>query len=125
MQGSRSGIGGMIEGATEAGWQLLPTLYAAAMPGGTVTAAAYHKLLSGFRARLRQALPVDGVLLALHGAMVAEGELDAESDIVAQARAIVGDDAPIVVLLDMHGNISPRLVERRRCVAGLQHQPAY
>ncbi|MYD10878.1 MAG: M81 family metallopeptidase [Chloroflexi bacterium] len=110
MRGSRSGIGGMIDRATEAGWQLLPTLYAAAMPGGPVTATAYHELLSEFRARLQQAMPVDGVLLALHGAMVAEGELDAESDIVAQARAIVGD-APIVVLLDMHGNISPRLVE--------------
>ena len=56
-------------------------------------------------------MPLDGVLLALHGAMVAEGELDAEADIVALARAIVGDKAPIVVLLDMHGNISPRLVE--------------
>ena len=111
MRGSRSGIGGMIDRATEAGWQLLPTLYAAAMPGGPVTQAAYHDLLSGLRARLRQSLPIDGLLLALHGAMVAEGELDAEGDIVAQARAIVGDAAPIVVLLDMHGNISPRLVE--------------
>lgn len=111
MRGSRSGIGGMIDRATEAGWQLLPTVYAAAMPGGAVTAAAYAELLGEMRARLEQSLPVDGVLLALHGAMVAEGELDAESDIVAQARALVGEDAPIVVLLDMHGNISPRLVD--------------
>lgn len=111
MRASRSGIGGMIDRATEAGWQLLPTLYAAAMPGGTVAAAAYQELLSELQARLEQSMPVDGVLLALHGAMVAEGELDAEADIVAQARALVGDAAPIVVLLDMHGNISPRLVE--------------
>lgn len=111
MQGSRSGIGGMIDRATQAGWHLLPTLYAVAMPGGPVTGTAYHELLCEFCARLEQALPVDGLLLALHGAMVAEGELDAESEIVAQARAIVGDDTPIVALLDMHGNISPRLVE--------------
>ena len=57
------------------------------------------------------ALGLDGVLLALHGAMVAEGELDVEADIVSQVRAIVGTATPIVVLLDMHGNISPRLVE--------------
>ena len=56
-------------------------------------------------------MPVNGVLLALHGAMVAEGELDAEENIVAQVRALVGGTVPIVVLLDMHGNISPRLVE--------------
>ena len=43
--------------------------------------------------------------------MVAEGELDAEADILARVRAIVGDAVPIVVQLDMHGNISPLLVE--------------
>ncbi len=111
MRGTRSGIGGMIERATEMGWQLLPTLYAAAMPGGTVTAAAYTELLRQLCSRLEQSLPVDGLLLALHGAMVAEGQLDAESDIVARARALVGEATPIVVLLDMHGNISPRLAE--------------
>lgn len=111
MRASRSGIGGMIDRAAEAGWQLLPTLYAAAMPGGTVTAAAYQELLSELQGRLEASMPVAGLLLALHGAMVAEGELDAEADIVARARALVGEATPIVVLLDMHGNISPRLVE--------------
>ncbi len=108
---SRSGIGGMIDRALEYNWQLLPTLYAAALPAGTVTEQAYRKLLSELRSRLARHKPLDGVLLALHGAMVAEGALDVEADIVAQARAIVGDAVPIVVLLDMHGNISPRLVE--------------
>lgn len=111
MRGARSGIGGMIDRALECDWQLLPTLYAAAMPAGVVTEAAYRKLLSELRNRLAQRMPLDGLLLALHGAMVAEGELDAEADIVARTRAIVGDGVPIVVLLDMHGNISPRLVE--------------
>ena len=111
MRGSRSGIGGMIDRALEYSWQLLPTLYAAAMPAGVVTDEAYRKLLSKLTNRLAQQMPFDGLLLALHGAMVAEGELDAEADIVAQARAIVGDAVPIVVLLDMHGNISSRLVE--------------
>lgn len=111
MRGSRSGIGGMIDRATDEGWQLLPTLYAAAMPAGIVTGAAYRELLDELTLRLSRCLPVDGVLLTLHGAMVAESELDAEADIVARARAIVGAETPIVVVLDMHGNISPRLVE--------------
>ncbi len=111
MKGSRSGIGGMIDGATEHNWQLLPTLYAAAMPAGLVTEQAYRQLLGKLTSRLALCMPIDGALLALHGAMVAEGELDAETDIVAQARAIVGSEIPIVILLDMHGNISPRLVE--------------
>ena len=111
MRGSRSGIGGIIDRATEHDWCLLPTLYAAAMPAGVVTEAAYGELLSELTDRLRLAMPLDGALLTLHGAMVAEGELDAEAAIVAQARAIVGGDVLIVVLLDMHGNVSPRLVE--------------
>ena len=111
MRASRTGIGGMIDRATEYNWQLLPTVYAAAMPAGLVTKAAYRQLLSELTDRLAQHMPVDGLLLALHGAMVAEGELDAEADIVARVRAVVGSAAPIVVLLDMHGNISPRLVE--------------
>ncbi len=111
MSGTRSGIGGMIDAAAKEGWQLLPTLYATAMPAGTVTGEAYRRLLAELLQRLRGALRLDGVLLALHGAMVAEGELDVEADIVSQARAIVGTATPIVALLDMHGNISPRLVE--------------
>ena len=111
MSGSRSGIGGMIDRAADYGWQLLPTMYAAAMPAGVVTEGAYRQLLGELTDRIEACTPLDGVLLALHGAMVAEGELDAEADIVAQARDIVGDEIPIVVLLDMHGNISPRLVE--------------
>lgn len=111
MRNTGAGIGGMIDRAIEYNWRLLPTLYAAAMPAGTVTEGTYRKLLSELTSRLAQHMPLDGVLLALHGAMVADGELDAEADIVAQARAIVGDAVPIVVLLDMHGNISPRLVE--------------
>lgn len=111
MRASRSGIGGMIDRALEYNWGLLPTLYAAAMPAGIVTESAYRKLLSELADRLGRHMPLDGVLLALHGAMVAEGALDAEADIVARVRAIVGDAVPVVVLLDMHGNISPRLVE--------------
>ncbi|MCY3832717.1 MAG: M81 family metallopeptidase [Chloroflexi bacterium] len=111
MRNPRTGIGGMIDGATEFNWQLSPTLYAAAMPAGIITQGAYRKLLSELTNRLARHMPLDGLLLALHGAMVAEGLLDAETDIVARVRAIVGGAAPIVVLLDMHGNISPRLVE--------------
>jgi microcystin degradation protein MlrC len=111
MSGTRSGIGGMIEGASSRSWTLLPTLYGAAMPGGIVAEDAYQAMLRGLLERLAAAMPLDGVLLALHGAMVTEEQLDAESDILDRVRAVVGPDVPIVVELDMHGNISPRTVE--------------
>jgi microcystin degradation protein MlrC len=111
MAGTRAGIGGMIEGAGNYGWQLLPTLYGTSMPGGVVTDEAYQLMLRGMLEHLEAALPLDGVLLALHGAMVAASQPDAERDILEQVRAIVGPDVPVVVELDMHGNISERTVE--------------
>lgn len=111
MSGTRSGLGGMIEGAETYGWQLLPTLYGAAMPSGIVSEAAFQTMLDELLTRLADVMPVDGVLLSLHGAMVTENSLDAESDILEAVRHIVGEDIPIVVELDMHGNISPRTTE--------------
>jgi microcystin degradation protein MlrC len=111
MAGTRAGIGGMIAAAERQSWELLPTLYGTALPGGIVTEAAYQTMLGGLIDRLAAAMPLDGVLLMLHGAMVAEGQPDAESDILERVRALVGAGVPIVVELDMHGNISPRTVE--------------
>jgi len=111
MRGTRSGLGGMIEAAEALGWILLPTAYGAAMPSGIVAEAAYQTMVDELTTRLQAAMPLDGVLLALHGAMVTEDHLDTESDILAQVRQIVGPEIPIVVELDMHGNISPHTVE--------------
>jgi microcystin degradation protein MlrC len=111
MAGTRSGIGGMIEGAGNYDWTLVPTLYSAALPGGTVAEQAYQTMLHDLLDSLAAAMPLDGLLLMLHGAMVTEAHPDAESDILEHVRAVVGSDVPIVVELDMHGNISPRTVE--------------
>ena len=100
----------MIDNA-RADWQLLPTVYAGAMPGGIVTTEAFETIVGELTARLAAAMPLDGVLLALHGAMVTEDELDAESAILQAVRDVVGSQTPIVITLDMHGNISPRTVE--------------
>ena len=111
MAGTRSGLGGMLEGAKTLGWTLVPTVYGTALPGGLVTEAAYQTMLQALLERLAAARPIDGLLLMLHGAMVTEEHLDAESHILEQVRQVVGSELPIVVELDMHGNISPRTVE--------------
>lgn len=123
MTGTRSGIGGMIEGASHYDWELLPTLYATAMPSGIVSEDAYQTMLKDLLSRLSDVMPVDGVLLALHGAMVTEDCLDAESDILEAVRGIVGDEIPIVVELDMHGNISPRTAELADVLVAFDENP--
>ena len=110
LAGGKSATAGMIDDAG-ANWHLLPTIYAGAMPGGIVTSEAYETIVGELTTRLALAMPLDGVLLALHGAMVADGELDAESAILQAVREVIGSETPIVITLDMHGNISPRTVE--------------
>ncbi|MES2257469.1 MAG: M81 family metallopeptidase [Pseudomonadota bacterium] len=85
-------------------------LFAFAQPGGRTTAAAYQWLKTELLDRLRAAGPVDIVLLVLHGAMVAEGCDDCESDILRAVRAIVGERAVIGVELDPHCHLSEAMV---------------
>ncbi len=108
--GSATGIGGMIDGARARGWSLHGTLYAAAMPGGMITTDARRTMHDALLTHLAAAMPLDGVLLALHGAAVAEDSQHPEYDLLLRVRSIVGAGVPIVVEFDMHGNISPDIV---------------
>ncbi len=123
LDGTSSGLGGMLAGCAAAGIEAVPTLYAAAMPSGTVRGNVYVALRDELLTRLSSALPLDGVLLALHGAMVAEGEPDVEGDLLARVRALVGPSTPIVVELDMHGNISPRSVAHADVLVAFNTNP--
>ncbi|MEQ1612047.1 MAG: M81 family metallopeptidase, partial [Hyphomicrobiaceae bacterium] len=74
----------------------------AAQPGGTVAKAAFEQMRDEILGQLNAALPVDGVILALHGAMVAQGYDDCEGDILARVRALVGPKTIIGVEYDPH-----------------------
>ncbi len=77
-----------------------------ATPGGTTTRVAYETLRDELLADLKAALPVDCVVLGLHGAMIADGYDDAEGDLLAHVRAIVGPDVPVGAELDPHGHLT-------------------
>lgn len=111
MGGSRSGIGGMIEGSSKQDWEVIPTFYTSALPSGMVEQKSYERLVTNLVESIKAAMPLDGVILALHGAMVTEDLLDAETDILERIRAAIGSEIPIVVELDMHGNISERMLQ--------------
>ena len=84
-------------------------LLASAQPGGITTRPAYESLRDELLTQLKAALPVDAVLLVLHGAMVADGYPDAEGDLIQQVRALVGPDVPIGVELDLHCHFTERM----------------
>lgn len=99
-------IAGMVAGLQQADWQIVPGLWSTTEPGGLVTAEAFETLAGEIIERLRNAGPVDGVCIDLHGAMVAEGVDDAEGELLARVRRVVGDGVPVTAALDLHGNIT-------------------
>ncbi len=122
-RGTRSALGGILDGLAESGDEIVPLVYASAMPSGTVSREAYQVLRASLLGALEESVPVDGVALALHGAMVAEDELDCEGDILAAVRHVIGKACPLVATLDMHGNVSPRMVENADVLVAFNTNP--
>ncbi|HWA20437.1 MAG TPA: M81 family metallopeptidase [Devosia sp.] len=87
------------------------TLHARAIAGGPVHRQTYDKFKSEILDGIRAALPLDGVYLALHGAVFVAGMEDAEGDLIASVRALVGDNVPISASYDLHGNVSQKIVD--------------
>jgi microcystin degradation protein MlrC len=105
-------VAGYIAGADEYDFELHPLLGADATPAGPVQSVAFETLVGELLERLAAALSqIDGLLLALHGAMVAEGFPQADGEIVRRVRHLVGPDFPVVVTHDYHGNVPPQLVQ--------------
>jgi microcystin degradation protein MlrC len=88
--------------AAKEGFTLIEGSCFAASPAGTTNRRDYEMMRDEILAQLRAALPVDGILFGLHGAMVAHGYDDVEGDLIERARAIAGKDCVIGVELDPH-----------------------
>lgn len=81
-----------------------------AWPSGAATAETFEWLRAELIEALRAALPVDAVLLALHGAMVADEHPDVEGEILEAVRGVIGPEIPLVATLDLHANVTERMV---------------
>jgi microcystin degradation protein MlrC len=106
--GTGTELGGAIDAASQLDVDVVPLAYAAAVPSGIVAAPALDKLTALLVDQIEGGGSVDAVVLALHGAMVAEGEPDTETTILRAVRRVVGD-RPITVTLDLHANPSVEL----------------
>ncbi|MEF2071192.1 M81 family metallopeptidase [Consotaella aegiceratis] len=91
-------------------WQPVPLISASAPPGGPIEQPVFEKIRDAVVAGLKQAMRVDAVYVASHGASFATGDDDSDGTLVSLAREIVGPDVPIVVTHDLHCNVSERLV---------------
>ncbi len=116
-------LGGVIDGAGAHDLDLAPTLFALATPSAAADRESYETLVTELVDRIQRNLPADGVVLTLHGAMVAEGVPDVETDILRRVRAVTGPDLPIAVTLDLHANTSPDLVDLATIIVGYDTYP--
>ncbi|MBB3426207.1 microcystin degradation protein MlrC [Rhizobium sp. BK312] len=94
--------------AAEKGWEVIEGTATWADPAGLVNRRTYEELRDEILEQLRAAMPVDGVVLGLHGAMVADGYEDTEGDFLSRVREIVGPDILVCAELDPHSHLTAK-----------------
>ncbi|BCH12558.1 microcystinase C (plasmid) [Mesorhizobium sp. 131-3-5] len=117
------GVAGFVDYASSAGWEIVPLLWAVAIPSAHVEQEAYERIAGEIIDRVRAAGPLDGLLIELHGAMVAEHLDDGEGELLARLRAQIGPEVPVAATLDLHGNVTPRMVEQADVLVAYQTYP--
>ena len=105
------------------GWTLVEGMVAAAQPSGMTTRLAYETLRDELLADLRAALPVDMVVLGLHGAMVADGYEDCEGDLLERVRRMVGPRVVVGAELDPHNHLTPAMVGNADLLVAFKEYP--
>ncbi|MEO5951766.1 MAG: M81 family metallopeptidase, partial [Chloroflexia bacterium] len=90
---------------------------------GTLAEPCFRKLAGEFLEAVRAALPVDGVYLALHGALASEETEDTEGFLIEETRKIVGTNVPVVVSLDLHGILTDRILTHSDAVVVYHTNP--
>lgn len=122
MRGTSTSLGGFAQAAAEFGWTLQPSVWAGAMPSNRVTAAAFARICDEIASDL-QIGGFDAVYLDLHGAAVADGDDDAEGALLERIRAVVGPDLPIVASLDLHANVTERMLALTSAMTAFRTYP--
>lgn len=123
LKDTRFGVSAAASAFDQAGFQVVPLRAASAGAGGRVTKKAWGTLSQDLLSRLDSGRPVDGVFLALHGAMLVEGEDDPEGVLLRAVRETVGDAVPIAVTLDLHAHVTDLMVSQADLLVGYRTYP--
>lgn len=120
---TRTEVGAFIDVLEASDCLIVPLVCAAAIPSGVVERGAYEIIVADMIDAVRSAGRLDGILLALHGAMVVEGVPGPESALLRQIRRTAGDEVPIATTLDMHANLDESIVGQTAIHFGFQTYP--
>jgi microcystin degradation protein MlrC len=121
-KGTKTTIGATYESAEKYNWTLDTSISADANPTGKITNDTFEHICNLLVSKLEKG-KYDGILLHLHGAMVTESYEDAEGEILRRIREIVGNDIPIVVTLDLHGNITTTMAKHASSLIAVRTYP--
>jgi microcystin degradation protein MlrC len=118
-------IGGFIDAARGRGWTLVPSAWAGAIPSSYVTRDAFERIAAAICEDAAHACArgLDAIYLDLHGAAVAEHAADSEGELLARLRAIVGPQLPIVASLDLHANVTQRMLREADALVAYRTYP--
>lgn len=121
--GAHHEIGGFIAGLGDRNVTPVGIFAARALPGGTICGETFEALVKQMLHSLRDAGPLDGVLVAPHGATVSEAYPDADGAWLSQLRGVLGPDRLIVGTLDPHANLSSAMVEATDALLAYRTNP--
>lgn len=122
-RGTRTEIGGFLDILKRPDVEIVPILVGWAITKGRILEPEFARMQQILADSLRAALPLDGMLVALHGAMCAEGADDAEGALLEVIRGIVGASLPLCLTLDLHANVTERICRLADAVVGYRTYP--
>ncbi|MCE2527323.1 MAG: M81 family metallopeptidase [Actinomycetia bacterium] len=122
LEGTNTEFAGAVSELRQQGADYVPLVAAWALPSGRVTDTTFSQLSELLDASIKQAGELDGLVLSLHGAMVSESHFDADSALIEIARRRMGG-APVGVCLDLHANLTARMVELADVMVGYHTEP--
>jgi len=117
-------LSGFVEAMSASGeWTPLPLAGAAVGASGPVEHGYFLEVADDIESRLRASLPVDGVYLSLHGAAIGTREVDPDGEILGRVRRVVGPAVPVIATLDLHANVSERMVREASVLVAYRTNP--
>ncbi len=116
-------LGGFIKACIEEDVEIVPLVSAWDWPKGPLIAEDYLSIKQIILELIKESIPLDGILIAFHGAMVAQNSSDVEGDILESIRDSIEEDVPIALSLDLHANITRKMVDNSIYIQGYQTCP--
>ncbi|HEV7284985.1 MAG TPA: M81 family metallopeptidase, partial [Kaistia sp.] len=126
-RGDGSTVDGFLEVAETEGWEVVPVVEYSALPSGTTDHAVFEQFWAELETGLRDALEhggLDGIWLALHGAMVTTECVDPEGELLARIRAIPGAEAlPLYGVFDLHATFTAAMAQHANGLVAYRENP--